>query len=323
MTECTLCPRNCHINRNLNNGYCKQYSSITAARAALHMWEEPCISGSNGSGAVFFSGCNMGCVFCQNYEIAHGDVQKEISSEKLADIFLKLQNEDNAHNINLVTPTHFIPQIVNALEAAKNIGLTIPIVYNTSGYENVTSLKLLDGLVDIYLPDCKYYSDTLSLKYSNAPDYFDKCSKALDEMYRQVGNPSFEDDLGNIFDSSSYNDHIESIDETYDDDYSGPLMKKGMIIRHLILPGNLEDSKNVIGYLLKHFSSSVYISIMNQYTPMPHSQKFPELTRKISSSEYNEIIDFALDNGIENGFFQGDDTATDSFIPAFDFKGLD
>lgn len=330
MTDCSICPRNCHVNRDTAAGFCHQGSAITAARAALHMWEEPCISGVNGSGAVFFSGCNMGCVFCQNYEIAHGQVQKEISIRHLADIFLRLQDDEHAHNINLVTPSHFIPQIVNALELAKNDGLVIPIVYNTSSYEKVESLKMLDGLIDIYLPDFKYVSSNLSKRYSACPDYFNIALPAIKEMYRQVGNPVFRDiNTGVIYYASEYNDYIESMPESIDnnmesktDDYSGPLMTKGVIVRHLTLPGQLEDSKNAIRYLLQNFGDSVYISIMNQFTPMPNAKNFPELGRRVTSDEYEELIDYAIDLGLENGFLQGDETASESFIPAFDYKGL-
>ncbi len=335
MTDCSICPRNCHVNRDITTGFCHQGAVITAARAALHMWEEPCISGTNGSGAVFFSGCNMGCVFCQNYEIAHGQVQKEISIRHLADIFLRLQDDEHAHNINLVTPSHFIPQIVNALELAKNDGLVIPIVYNTSSYEKVESLKLLDGLVDIYLPDFKYVDSSISKKYSACPDYYEIAMPAIKEMYRQVGNPEFKDiNTGVIYNASEYNDYVEAMSESENndytsnyaesktDDYSGPLMTKGVIVRHLTLPGQLEDSKKVIRYLLQNFGDSVYISIMNQFTPMPNARLFPELGRRVTADEYEELIDYAINLGLENGFLQGDETALDSFIPAFDYKGL-
>ena len=329
LSDCTLCPRNCHVNRvNGQTGYCGQTSVITAARAALHMWEEPCISGKAGSGAVFFSGCNMGCIFCQNYLIAHSEVQKGVTVQRLSEIFLELQ-EQNACNINLVTPTHFVPQIAVALTYAKNNGLNIPVVYNTSGYELPETLRMLDGLIDIYLPDCKYVSDKLSAQYSNAPDYFERCNDALHEMIRQTGAPAFyspEDSSALTISATQYNELIEDLSssDSIDDcqDYSGPLMKKGVIVRHLMLPGSFADSKNVIRYLYDTFGSKIYISIMNQYTPMEQAKIYPSLTRKISSDEYDALTDFAISLGIENGFIQGSDTASESFIPLFDYKGL-
>ena len=337
LSDCSLCPRKCHVNRLTGEtGYCGQTSQITAARAALHMWEEPCISGTCGSGAVFFSGCNMGCVFCQNYSIAHSAVQMPVSSGRLSDIFLELQ-EQKACNINLVTPTHFVPQIAEAIETARNHGLVIPVVYNTSGYEEVSTLRLLDGLVDIYLPDCKYCSSALSLRYSNAPDYFEVCGQAIREMIRQTGAPLFyppsvhpaaflSTDSDRLMCAASYNDYVETLSASdtveESEDYSGPLMKKGVIVRHLVLPGQTADSRNVIRYLCETFGKDIYISIMNQYTPMPHSAEYPELTQKVTAKEYDALIDDALDFGLENGFIQGADTAAESFIPAFDFAGL-
>ncbi len=343
MESCILCPRNCRVNRSLGEkGYCGQSAQITAARAALHFWEEPCISGERGSGAVFFSGCNMGCVFCQNYEIAHGQVEKEITGERLSEIFLELQ-EQKACNINLVTPTHFVPQIVSALGRAKDQGLRIPVVYNTSGYEKVEVLQMLEGLVDIYLPDCKYFSSELSYKYSKAADYFTVCAKAIAEMARQTGAPIFFRENGNdakigyltaleynelisqLADAEDYHDNQNDVSGDqygYDDDYSGPLMARGTIVRHMMLPGRVEDSRNVIRYLYETFGDTIYLSIMNQYTPMPRSATFSELTRKVDPEEYDALLDYAIDLGIENAFFQGEDTAEDSFIPAFDFKGL-
>lgn len=344
LTNCTICPRNCGADRSSSNlGYCKQPNHLTAARAYLHAWEEPCISGVNGSGTVFFSGCNMRCVFCQNSEIASGDVAKKISSERLSEIFLELQ-EKKASNINLVTPTHFVPLIIPALERAKDQGLVIPIVYNTSGYEKVETLKTLEGLIDIYLPDCKYYSDGLSLKYSNALDYHKTSLAAIDEMLRQVGEPLFypegyhpylgysdsyentgsasykkkDADAITLLDSADYNLLLDNCT----DDYNGPLMKKGVIIRHLMLPGNLADSKEVIRALLERYGSKVYLSIMNQFTPHGDLSAYPELLKPVDSRDYDKLIDYAIDLGIENGFFQGEGTDSESFIPAFDFEGL-
>lgn len=293
-TSCTLCPRNCRVDRtSKQSGFCGMGDLIQVARASLHMWEEPCISGTNGSGTVFFTGCNLKCVFCQNHSIAIGQKGKEVSPARLADLFLMLQDK-GAHNINLVTPSHYIPGIAQALTLAKKKNMTLPVVYNTSGYDSVQSLTMLDGLVDIYLPDFKYVSGVLSQRYSHAPDYFEVASKSLAEMYRQVSDPVFEDDL----------------------------IKKGIIVRHLVLPGCTADSKEVIRYLYETYGDRIFISIMNQYTPLPHVASYPELNRKITDAEYNEVVDFAIDLGVEQGFIQEGDTASESFIPEFDFTGL-
>lgn len=310
--NCTLCPRDCHADRSAGQtGYCGQTSIITAARASLHMWEEPCISGQTGSGTVFFSGCNMGCVFCQNHTISKGETGRPISSHRLAEIFLELQTK-NACNINLVTPTHFIPQIIEALHLAKNQGLDIPVVYNTGSYEKVETLKMLDGLIDIYLPDLKYYSPILSKKYSHAEDYFTYAAPAINEMLRQTGSPVFApQDL--------------SLAPGSEDDYSGPLMKKGVIVRHLTLPGCMEDSKSVLRYLYHTYKNDIYVSIMNQYTPIRQfldTTAYPELNRTITEKEYDELIDYAIALGIENGFIQDGETCSESFIPPFDYSGL-
>ncbi len=296
MTDCILCPRRCHANRAAGQmGYCGQTDQLMAARAALHFWEEPCISGTNGSGTVFFSGCNMRCVFCQNHSIALGETGQPVSLERLVEIFLELQTK-GAHNINLVTPTHFIPQIAKALEAAKLQGLIIPIVYNTGSYEEVSSLRLLDGLVDIYLPDLKYYSSELSLRFSHATDYFEKATAAIAEMYRQTGSPVFDKTSG--------------------------LLTRGMIVRHLLLPGQTKDSKKVLRYLHETYGIDIYISIMNQYTPLPHVADTPELNHPVTDEEYQRVLTFAERLGIQNGFYQEGDTAEESFIPAFDGEGL-
>lgn len=293
-THCTLCPRKCNIDRTAGQtGFCSMPDTVKVARASLHMWEEPCISGSYGSGTVFFTGCNLKCVFCQNHTIAVGGTGKEVTIEALADLFLMLQGE-NAHNINLVTPSHYAPGIAKAIIRAKENGLTLPIVYNTSGYDSVQTLSLLDGLVDIYLPDFKYVSSTLSAKYSHARDYFDVAKESLHEMMRQVGTPVFD----------------------------GNIMQKGIIVRHLVLPGNVADSKDVLKYLYETYGDHIFISIMNQYTPLPHVAKYPELNRKVTEAEYDEIVNFAIDLGIENGFIQDGETADESFIPEFDFTGL-
>lgn len=298
LKSCQLCPRKCAVDRISGQiGYCGLPAGIYAARAALHFWEEPCISGSRGSGAVFFSGCGLRCVYCQNHEIALGRQGREITSERLSQIFLELQ-EKGAHNINLVTPTHYIPQILIALKAAKEQGLALPIVYNSGGYEEVSSLRLLDGLIDIYLPDLKYRSPELGARFSNAPDYFEKASLALKEMFRQTGRP--------LFDAEG-------------------LMQRGMIVRHLILPGQTGNSKRVLRWLHETFGDDIYISIMNQYTPMPRLKELPafqDINRKVTPEEYRRVLDFAETIGIVNGFMQEGDTAEESFIPPFTGEGL-
>lgn len=291
MKKCMLCPRECQADRTLNKGYCGTTEEVYVSRVSLHMWEEPCISGDKGSGTVFFSGCPLHCVYCQNAKISDGEKGKSYTVRMLADGFLSLMKK-GANNINLVTPTHYIVQITEALKIAKTEGLTIPVVYNTSGYEKVESLKLLTGLVDVYLPDCKYFSLEPARKYSNAPDYFEVAIKAIEEMYKQVGTPVFDDN---------------------------GIMKKGVIIRHLLLPGQLADSKAVIKALYDKFGDNVYLSIMNQYTPMDSvAEKYPELARKVSEAEYDELVDYAIELGVENGFIQEGETALESFIPDFD-----
>lgn len=290
MQTCNLCPRNCKVNRNIEAGVCGEFDTIRIARASLHMWEEPPISGTNGSGTVFFTGCPLHCVFCQNHNIADGTNGVAITVDELSAIFLKLQ-EIGAHNINLVTATHFVPDVVSAINKAKENGLVIPIVYNTSGYETVETLGMLDGIVDVYLPDFKYVSAKLSSKYSNAKDYFDVASKALSEMFRQVGTPQFD----------------------------GDLIKKGVVVRHLILPGCTDDSKAVLDYLYRTYGDDIFISIMNQYTPLSAQlARYPELDRTLTDAEYDEVVDFAVELGITNAFVQEGAAAQESFIPDFE-----
>ncbi len=290
MAACNLCPRNCNADRDHGKaGYCSVTGEIRVARASLHMWEEPPISGSNGSGTVFFTGCALRCVYCQNRKIALADLGETISVSHLAEIFLKLQ-ELRAHNINLVTPSHYVPQIVEALGKARQEGLMLPVVYNTGSYEKVETLRMLEGLVDIYLPDCKYYSSKLAARYSNAPDYFEVASAAIAEMVRQVGKPVFESDL----------------------------LKRGVVVRHMILPGNTKDSKAVLQYLHDTYGEDIYISIMNQYTPLEVMENYPEINRRVTKREYAKVIDYALSIGIENAFIQEGDTAKESFIPDFE-----
>lgn len=299
MDDCSLCPRNCHVNRSAGQrGYCGASATLKAARAALHMWEEPCISGTRGSGAVFFSGCNMHCVFCQNEQIAKGQFGIDLSVERFVEILLNLQ-EQGAANINLVTPTHFVPQIIQGLEQAKLRGLTIPVVYNSSGYESVGTLRQLDGLVDIYLPDMKYSRTETAAKYSTAPDYAEVAKRALQEMVRQAGAPEFDRD---------------------------GMMRKGVIVRHLLLPGHVTEAKEVLDYLYHTYGDLIYISIMNQYTPLLSMRGldsvYPELNRKVTKREYDKVIDHALELGIRNAFVQEGETAAESYIPAFDGEGI-
>lgn len=295
LKDCILCPRECHADRVQGEyGYCRTARELIVARAALHMWEEPCISGEEGSGTVFFSGCSLGCVYCQNYLIAQGQTGKIITVERLAEIFLQLQ-EKRANNINLVTPGHYVPQIIEALKRAKEMGLEIPIVYNSSGYEKVDTLKLLEGYVDIYLPDLKYMDEIPAKLYSFCDDYFHYASQAIDEMVRQTKTPVF-DERG--------------------------MLQRGVIVRHLTLPGYLEDSKNIIKYLYDTYGDTVYISIMNQYTPLAHVKAYPAINRRITAEEYEELIDYAIEIGVENGFIQEGETASESFIPAFDMEGV-
>lgn len=294
--DCTLCPRECHVNREeKKRGYCGMDSRIYAARAALHMWEEPCISGEKGSGAVFFSGCGLRCIFCQNREIAIGKDGKEISVEKLGEIFLNLEKQ-GAANINLVTGAHYVPQIREALSIAKEKGLSVPVVYNSSGYEKVETLKLLEGYVDVYLPDFKYMEASLAEAFSNAPDYPERAKEAVEEMVRQTGKCVFNED-----------GYIE----------------KGTIVRHLILPGHTVNSKKVLDYLHNTYGNKIFISIMNQYTPVYEQKVYKELNRKVTEREYKKVLDHALEIGVENGFWQTGDTAKESFIPSFNYEGLD
>lgn len=344
--RCNLCPRRCNVRRREGElGYCRSPWEITAARAALHMWEEPVLSGTGGSGTVFFSGCSLGCVFCQNQTIASGETARTISSERLTELFFMLE-EKGAHNINLVTGSHYVPQIVKALERARLQGLSIPVVYNTGSYEKVSTLKMLDGLVDIYLPDLKYKSAALAARYAKAPDYFTYASAAIAEMVRQVGAPVLQPYTEKLHAEEAFyknvyreeacmeKSHVENIymeepyaestymDEPYEEDEENLLMKKGVIVRHLLLPGQLEDSKAIIRYLYETWGDQIYISIMNQYTPCNELPDYPELQRKVTEEEYEALIDYAIELGVEQGFIQEGETAEESFIPAFDYEGL-
>lgn len=293
--NCLLCPRKCGINRRTGQtGVCGVSSEIKVARAALHYWEEPCISGKRGSGAVFFSGCSLHCVFCQNREISDGKEGKVISKERLSDIFIELADK-GANNINLVTPGQYIPDIVWAVNDAKSRGMKLPIIYNTSGYENVTELKLLEGIVDVYLPDFKYMDSTLSARYSRAKDYPSVAKQALSEMVRQQPDVVIDDATG--------------------------LIQKGVIVRQLLLPGHVNDAKAVLKYLYDTYHNHVYISMMSQFTPIA-LKDYPEINRTVTKREYERLVNYALEIGITNAFIQEGDVAKDSFIPAFDCEGV-
>lgn len=295
LDSCTICPRNCKVNRNKGEmGFCHSDSNIKVARAALHYWEEPCISGENGSGAVFFSGCTLNCVFCQNNAISRGKTGKNVSVERLCEIFFELKNK-GANNINLVTGDHYIPMIKDAIILAKNKGFDLPFVFNCSGYEKKEQIEMLDGLIDVYLPDMKYFSDKLSLRYSGTKNYFETAKMAISEMFRQCPEIVFDD-----------ND----------------IIRKGVIIRHLVLPGCTDDSKKVISYLYNTFGDNVILSIMNQYTPVEGLCLPDELRRKLTTEEYDEVVDFAVDIGVENAYIQEEGTVSESFIPEFDNEGV-
>ena len=292
--NCNLCPRNCNVDRSENKGYCGQTDIIKVARASLHMWEEPCISGERGSGTVFFSGCGLRCVFCQNFDIAKGDTGKEITVERLAEIFCELK-EKGAHNINLVTGDHFVPEIIKALDIAKANGMDLPIVFNTSSYINKETLKCLENYVDIYLADFKYFDNETAKKYSNAENYLQVAKTAIEEMVSQKGTPVY-DDAG--------------------------MMTKGVIVRHLLMPGYLQESKAIIRYVYEEYGERVVLSIMNQYTPLKQVEKYPEINRKVSDAEYESLINYAISIGVKEAYVQEGDTAEESFIPPFDLEGV-
>ncbi|SFW15339.1 radical SAM protein [Ruminococcus flavefaciens] len=292
--ECKLCPRECGTDRTKEKGFCGAGDKAVVARASLHKWEEPCISYKNGAGTVFFSGCNLHCCFCQNNKISNELFGKEISDEKLSEIFLRLQDM-GADNIDLVTPTHFVPNIIKALDMAKN-KLTIPVVYNCGGYESVKTIEMLDGYIDIYLPDMKYFSSEISAKYSNAPDYFERASAAALAMIKQTGELKFNDEGG---------------------------LLKGTVIRHMVLPSHRHDSMEIIRWIAENTSpKNVLASIMNQYTPFEFiSDEYPELKRRVTKMEYNSVVNLAAELGI-NGFTQQKSSASQEYVPDFDLSGI-
>ncbi len=323
--NCALCPRKCKINRNAGEkGVCGVTEKLKIARAALHFWEEPCISGANGSGTVFFSGCSLHCVFCQNEAIAQGLAGKEVMPERLTEIFLELQ-EKGAHNINLVTPGHYVPHIIRSVEDARRHGLKLPIVYNTGSYENVDTIKNLEGIVDIYLPDFKYWDAQVAKKYSHAEDYPKVAKAAIAEMVRQQPKPEFyEWQLADVKRQSDEKSSQAAENRPLADcvDAGNLLIKKGVIVRQLLLPGLLEDAKQIIKYLYETYGDSIYLSLMSQFTPLPHIEKYPELNRKVTPEEYDAYVDYAIELGVENGFIQEEDVAEESFIPSFDCEGV-
>lgn len=299
MKNCNLCPRRCNKDRTVSVGFCGQTNEIRIARAAPHYWEEPCISGKNGSGTVFFCGCTLGCVYCQNAAISRGNSAEYgviVTKERLAEIFLKLQ-ASGVHNINLVTPTMFAPQIKEAVSLARKDGLILPIVYNTSGYERIESLGEIADMIDVYLPDFKYLSSELSAKYSRAADYPEYAARSLEYMTNKIGTAKFTDD---------------------------GIMTRGVIVRHLLLPGQLAESVRVIDYLFEKYGNSICYSLMSQYTPLDSLNKehYPELSRKVTTYEYNKLIDHALSIGMENAFIQQGSAAKESFIPSFNGEGI-
>lgn len=289
LKSCMLCPHKCGVNRYKSVGVCGASNKLKVAYYSLHEWEEPVISGDKGSGTIFFSNCNMKCIYCQNKKISTGGYGKVISNKRLGEIMLELQ-ERGVHNINLVTPTHYVPQIASVLHKIKDKELKIPVVYNTSSYENVGTIMMMKGLIDIYLADLKYYDDSLSENYSHCKNYFEIATMAIDEMYRQVGKFVLDEN---------------------------GMMKKGLIVRVLVLPGHVDDSKKIIEYVYKTYGDDVLISIMSQYTPANHCI-YNNLNRKLAKEEYDEIIDYALDLGITKAFMQEGEAAEESFIPNFD-----
>ena len=288
---CTICPHNCKINRTKNPGRCKSTDKIKIALYSIHNFEEPCISGEKGSGTIFFSNCNMNCVFCQNYEISQFGRGKEITIEELANVMIK-QQERNVQNINLVTPTSYALHIVEAIKSARKKGLEIPIVYNTNGYESVETLKLLEGYVDIYLPDLKYYYDDLAKKYSKVDNYFEIATKAIQEMYRQVGTPVLDEN---------------------------GVMKKGLMIRHLILPNEVQNSKKVLKWIKENIDSNVYVSIMAQYFPTYKAKEIPEIARKITKEEYEKVENYLYGLDLENGYIQELGEHEEEYVPTWEY----
>lgn len=290
LKQCKICPHNCNVNRlNGKIGRCKCADKIKIALASVHNYEEPCISGINGSGTIFFSNCNMNCIYCQNYEISQLGKGKEISIKELADIFIN-QQEKGVNNINLVTPTMYAFQIIEAIKSAKKNGLIIPIIYNTNGYEKIETLKALQGYIDVYLPDLKYYSNKLSIKYSKVNNYFSVATEAIKEMYRQVGTPKFNED---------------------------GIIQRGIIIRHLVLPNHIQNSKNILKWIKENMPQDVYVSIMAQYFPTYKAKEDELLNRKLTKKEYKEIENFLYTLDLKNGYIQELGEHEEEYVPDF------
>ena len=290
LKECKLCPFKCKVNRlDGKLGRCKASDKLKISLVSLHHFEEPCISGTKGSGTIFFSNCNFNCVFCQNYQISQEGMGQEVSIDFLAQSMLE-QQAKGAHNINLVTPVMYVYQIIEAIKIAKSKGLKIPIIYNSNGYENIETIKLLEGYIDVYLPDLKYYNDELGRKYSNVNNYFEVSSKAIQEMYKQVGAPKLDEN---------------------------GIIQKGVIIRHLILPNEIENSKNVLKWIVNNIGKEVYVSIMAQYFPTYKAKDIKELNRKINNKEYEEIENYVYELGIENGYMQDLGDHEEEYVPDF------
>jgi len=297
LTDCRLCPRQCRVDRTGTAGFCGCKDQMFAARAALHLWEEPCISGIRGSGTVFFSGCTLRCCFCQNYKISQEHFGKPVSTRQLADIFLRLQ-EEGAHNISLVTATQYLPWILPALDLVRH-RLQIPVVYNCGGYEREEIVRALDGYVDIWLPDLKYFAPELSRRFSGAADYFAVAAQAILQMLAQTGPPKFHTEEGHA------------------------IMDRGVIIRHMVLPGHKDDSIRLLKWMAETLpKNQYYISLLSQYTPFYHSSDYPELSRRITSYEYQKVVDTALSLGLDQGFMQEKSSAREEYTPPFDLEGV-
>ena len=290
LDSCTLCPHNCKINRlEGKKGRCKCDNTLKIALASLHMFEEPCISGTNGSGTVFFTNCNLNCIYCQNYEISQGGKGKEITIQTLADIFIK-QQEKGAHNINLVTPTMYVYQIIEAIKIARKNGLKIPIIYNSNGYENIETIKMLNGYIDVYLPDLKYYTNELSKKYSNVDNYFEVATNAIKEMYSQAGNAVFDDNA---------------------------IIQKGVIIRHLVLPNHIQNTKNILKWINENMPKDIYVSVMAQYFPTYKAKNDSLINRKLNKKEYKEVLNYLYSLDLQNGYIQELGSHEEEYVPNF------
>lgn len=294
MNKCNLCNRNCNIDRSIQKGYCNANDKIMVSLVSTHEFEEPCLSKENGSGTVFFTNCNLKCEYCQNYEISQQQKGKEITTKRLSEIFLE-QQERKVNNINLVTPTMYVYQIIEAIKIARKNGLKIPIVYNTNSYENVETIKMLNGYIDIYLPDLKYYRDDIAIKYSKAPNYFEVATRAIIEMQKQIPQ--------NVFDENG-------------------IMKKGLIVRHLILPNHIQNSKNILKWIKENLNEEVYVSVMAQYFPTYKARESKELNRKISIKEYREVENYLYFLDIKNGYMQDLGNHEEEFVPKFDLRNV-